>query len=406
MNAYAPVGAERPAHVPEHLVVDFDVYDPERRADAYHAAFVDFQAATPHPLVWSERNGGHWIAVPGQVVLDVFADHGRFSSRNFFVPPEPNPPFMGAMRLDPPHHGPFRIFLNTGLSPKVIRAREAKIREMAAGLIDGFIADGGCDFIEAFADVLPLTVFLELVEIPTGDRAMLSKIASVAARNPDPAARAEASRRLRDYVEPLIAERRANPGEDLLSQIATTEIDGRPITTEEALGAATHVVGAGLDTVASLLGFVMLHLARNPDQRRVLSAEPKRIPAAAAELIRRFPLVVVAREIREDCTYLGTELRRGEMVAIPTQFYNLDPSIYADPLAVDWDREVKTVCTFGHGPHRCPGAVLGRSELIIVLEEWLKRIPEFEVEPGFEAPVQGGLVAKVLTLPLRWAAQL
>jgi cytochrome P450 len=199
-----------------------------------------------------------------------------------------------------------------------------------------------------------------------------------------------------------MARRRENPGEDLLSKIATTLIDGRPITESEALGAATHLVGAGLDTVASLLGFVMLHLARHPEQRRVLVAEPAKIPAAAQELIRRFPLVVMAREVRADGAYLGTELKKGEMVAIPSPFYNLDPEVYADPLTVDWDRPIKGLCTFGHGVHRCPGAVLGRSELIIVLEEWLSRIPEFEVAAGTEVPVQGGIVAKVLSLPLTW----
>jgi cytochrome P450 len=391
-----------PEHVPPHLVVDFDVYDPERRADVFHAAFTDFQAATPHPLVWTHRHGGHWIAVPGQVVLDVYADHERFSSRNFVVPAEPNPALMGALLMDPPDHSAFRIYLNTGLSTKVIKAREAKIRAMTAALIDGFIARGGCEFIADLADVLPLNVFLELVEIPTADRRMLAEFVAVSSRNPDPEARIEAGRGMRDYIRPLMAARRANPGEDLLSRIATTTIDGRPITEAEALGAATHLVGAGLDTVASLLGFVMLHLARHPDQRRLLVAEPERIPAAAQELIRRFPLVVMAREVRDDCAYLGTDLKKGEMVAIPSQFYNLDPAVYPDPLAVDWDRAIKGLCTFGHGVHRCPGAALGRAELIILLEEWLTRIPDFDVAPGRAVPVQGGIVAKVLELPLVW----
>jgi cytochrome P450 len=398
------VSATRPEHVPASLVVDFDVYDPERRADDFHKAFVDFQAATPHPMVWSTQHGGHWIAVPGQVVFDIYGDHERFSSRNFVVPPEPNPAPMGALLKDPPHHGPFRIPLNTGLSPKVIRTREERIRHLTNDLIDGFIARGECEFITAFADVLPLTAFLELVEIPTEDRAMLARWVEVSSRNPDPEARAASLGAMSDYLLPLMAHRRAHPGDDLLSKLATTEIDGRVIGADEALGAATHMVGAGLDTVASLMGFVMLHLARHPEQRRALVEDPDKIPAAVMELIRRFPLVVMAREVSSDCVYQGAALKKGEMVAIPSQFYNLDPAVYADPLTVDWARQVKGTCTFGNGPHRCPGAALGRTELTIMLQEWLPRIPDFEVEPGFDVPVQGGIVAKVTTLPLRWKA--
>jgi len=392
----------RPAHVPENLVVDFDVYDPAAPGEDFHAAWVRFQAETPHPLVWSDRYGGHWIAVRGRDVFDVYGDHERFSSEVNTVPPATSRAPLGAIVLDPPQHAPFRSFLNTGLSPKAVRELEPGVRELAIRLIEGFRPDGGCDFIKAFADVLPLTVFLDLVDVPLADRVMLAEWSAIVTKVTDVEVRDTASRNLRNYLRPLIAERRARPGEDMLSRIVHAEVDGRPLSDEEAVGACTHLLIAGLDTVSSLLGFIMRFLARNPEQRRQLVDDPSRIRGAVKELIRRFPLVVMSREVRQDIELHGVSLRRGDMITIPSMLYNLDATEYPDPLAVDWGRPVLATCTFGAGVHRCPGAPLGQREVTIALEEWLPRIPDFWIDESLPQTVKGGVVATLDRLPLRW----
>jgi cytochrome P450 len=396
------VEAEAPAHVPRELVVDFDVYAPAAPGEDFHAAWVRFQRETPTPLVWSTRYGGHWIAVRGQDVFDIHADHERFSSGLNTVPKATSRAPLGAIGMDPPGHTPFRAFLNAGLSPKVVRDLEPGVRSLAIELIEGFKPTGGCEFIAQFADVLPLTVFLNLVDVPLAHRVMLAGWASTVTRVTDVERRDEASRSLRDYLRPLVAERRARPGEDMLSRIVHAEVDGRPLTETEAVGACTHLLIAGLDTVSSLLGFVMLFLARNPDQRRALAAHPERIRGAVKELIRRFPLVVMSREVRADTEVRGVALKAGDMITAPSMLYNLDESVYPDPLVVDWDRPVLATCTFGSGPHRCPGAPLGQREVLIALEEWLARIPEFEVDETQPFKVNGGVVATLDRLTLRW----
>ena len=252
------------------------------------------------------------------------------------------------------------------------------------------------------ADVLALTVFLGLVDLPFSDREKLSALVEMAARDPDPAQRIAGIGQIAEYLMPYIEQRRARPGDDLLSHAVNAYIDGRPISLEEAIGASIHLMGAGLDTVSSLFCFSMALLARQPQLRRQLVEDPELIPTAANELIRRFPVVVMVRQVRADMEYLGVSLRQGEMVAIPTPFYNLDESVYERPLEVDWSRKVGKLLSFGNGPHRCPGAVLGRTELVIGLQEWLKRIPDFAIAPGATIPVVGGTVAKILSLPLLW----
>lgn len=391
-----------PPHVPQHLVVDFDIYNPTADANRFHEAFVEFQRATPHPFVWSPYHGGHWIAVRGVDVHALYGDHERFSSRYFFVPAAAEQVPMGALTLDPPEHQPFRAFLNAGMTPKIIGGRNDFVRTLARDLASTLAPERRCEFISQMGDVLPLSVFLDLVDLPISDRAKLGALADGTVRDPVPARRVAAMDGLAAYLKPYLDARRGKGGEDLLSRAADADIGGRPITEGEALGAAIHILMAGLDTVSSLLSFVMLFLAQNPGHRRALVEKPDLIPAASLELIRRFPIVTMARQARHDFTIEGTAFRKGDMVAIASHLFNLDPSVYERPLEVDWSRPVHKILTFGHGPHRCPGALLGRNELVIGLQEWLRHIPDFGLEEGAEVSVCGGTVAKITKLPLVW----
>ena len=309
---------------------------------------------------------------------------------------------MGALTLDPPDHQPFRAFLNAGLTPKIIGGRSEFIRSFAAGLATDLLPQQGCEYISQVGDVLPLSVFLDLVKLPLTDRAQLAAWVDAGTRHPDPDQRVAAFENLAAYLQPFLEARKARGGDDLLSRTVNADIAGRPIEAAEALGAAIHILLAGLDTVSSLLSFVMLFLARHPEHRRALVEKPELIPAASLELIRRFPIVTMARQARVDIEIEGGVIRKGEMLAIASPFFNLDPSIYDRPLEVDWNRPVHKILTFGQGPHRCPGALLGRNELVIGLQEWLRQIPDFGVEEGANVSVCGGTVSKITRLPLVW----
>lgn len=403
MNDTHPIaGVQAPDHVPQHLVVDFDIYNPTSDANRFHEAFVEFQRSTPHPFVWSPHHGGHWIAVRGTDVHALYGDHERFSSRYFFVPAAPEQVPMGALTLDPPEHQPFRAFIGAGMTSKIFVGRSDFVRTLANQLASELAPARRCEFISGMGDVLPLCVFLDLVELPLSDRGKLGALAEATVRDPDPGKRVAAMDGLAAYLEPYLNARRGSGGEDLLSRTVNADIGGRPISAAEALGASIHLLMAGLDTVSSLLSFVMLFLAQNPEHRRALAQKPDLIPSASLELIRRFPIVTMARQARGDFTIQGTQFRQGDMVAIASHLFNLDPSIYERPLEVDWSRPVHKILTFGNGPHRCPGALLGRNELVIGLQEWLRHIPDFQLEPGAEISVCGGTVAKITKLPLVW----
>ena len=394
--------APRPVGLTPDRVVDYDLYEPEGIEHGIHEAVLRLRDSTSHKLVWTPRHGGHWVVLSGPDVHRLYADHERLSNEVSIVPPPPAPPRLGALNYNPPEHADFRILVNRGLSAKVIRDLEPDIRALTVDLIEGFRARGHCDFVPEFASILPLSIFLQMVDIPLAERAKLQALTHETTHPSEDFDPEEFLGRFWSYLLPLVRERRAAPRGDMISDIAGGTVFGRPLTDDEAVGACMHLMIAGLDTVAAFVGFMMKHLAEHGEQRRRLIEHPEEIGPAIMEFLRRFPMVTGIRKVAQDFEFDGVRLRAGDMIALPTILTNLDEAAYPDPLKVDFSRPAGNQTTFGNGIHRCPGAPLARLEVRILLEEWLKRIPEFEVDPTKPVKYAGGYVGTILSLPLRW----
>jgi camphor 5-monooxygenase len=395
----------RPEHVPAARVVDVDIYAVPGMSDDYQRAWADLQSITDD-LVWTPRNEGHWIAMRGDVLAEVQSDHERFSSRIIIIPKS-----IGEMHgmipttIDPPQHRPYRVLLNATFAPAAVRRMSDNVHRVAAELIESFRGDGYCDFTNSFARVFPIRLFMAIVNLPMADAPKIQLWAESMTR-PAPVMPFDVAKQaFYDYLAPIIAERRVKPGDDLISHIITADMDGRTLDQEEALSLATQILIAGVDTVVNFLGFAMLFLARNPEARRELATHPSAIPQATHELFRRFGLVTIARTVREDMDYRGVRLKAGELIAIPTAIHGLDDRLNDDPLRVDFSRKRARHSAFGSGPHMCPGQELARAEVAITIEEWLKRIPEFEVAEDADTGCGGGIVGSINRLCLKWETE-
>ena len=395
--------AERPAHVPAERVVDFDLYRPPGVDNGFHEAWQALHAPGIPDLIWTPHNGGHWMATRGKMIAEVFSDYARFSCRVMLVPKAVGEQHqMLPVVLDPPEHRPYRLLLNSSLAPKIIAGLEGKIRQLAGTLIDHVRADGHCNFTAAYAEILPVQIFMSMVDLPQADVATIKSWTDHIVHPDGSMSYAEAKQHIYDYLDPYIDARLGGDGQDMLSRIINGTVNGRALTKPEMLSLCMQMLLGGLDTVVNFLGFVLLFLARNPDHRRQLLADPSLIPSAVEELIRRFPVVSLAREVRHDMEYDGVQLKQGEMIAVPTPLAGTDPRVNPAPLTVDFHRSSADHVTFGNGPHLCPGANLARTEVRITIEEWLARIPEFTVAPDAEIHFRGGLVGVIDALPLVW----
>ena len=397
----------RPDHVPADRVIDFDIYDFPFNGLEYQAAIRDALTAKVGDPLWTPRNGGHWIARTPASVGKVLSDSDHFSSRRIIVTDKPHEaPLFIPLQLDPPHHAPYRALFQAALSPKAVGRLGERARELAISLIEGFRPAGRCEFISEFAQHLPVAIFMEILGLPASDRPFLTDVAEVALRGATEAERGAAAGKVIAYGMAKVAERRANPGNDLITTLIRAEVDGKPIDDFNLAGMMLLLLLGGLDTVASELGFFAQFLATHPEHRRQLVENPELIPNATEELLRRFPIVMVAREVKTDVEMGGAQMRKGEMVLVPTPMDGLDAEKFPDPLTVDFTRPKPGAnATFGGGVHRCVGSVLARTELRVFLEEWLKRIPDFTIRPGTNPAVSARSVATITSLELIWDPQ-
>lgn len=403
MSTNGPVALQNvPAHVPTELLVDFDLYDPPGADTDFHGAWKALQDRAPD-IVWTTANGGHWIALRGKQISEIFADYERFSSKVIIVPRERGDQIkVKPTTLDPPVHRPYRALLNAGLSAKAVRNLEPAIRALVTSTIETFRARGHCEFISEFAEVLPISIFMQMVNLPVGDVRFLKPWADQINRPDGSMEPDEVMRRFAEYLQPHVRARRAAPGTELLSQIVTGLVNGELLPESEAIELCTQVLIGGMDTVVSFMGFMMTFLARNPAHRHQLVADRSLIWPAVDEFLRRFPIVQNGRLVVSDYVYSGVTMKAGDIVIMPGVLHGLDEREHADPLTVDFHRKNPAHSTFGNGAHRCPGAMLARTELRITLEEWLARIPDFRIMSGKHPVTRGGIVGCVVELPLQW----
>ncbi len=389
--------------VPPELRVDANIYDLPGMQAGFHDAWKAFQDSN-RDIVWTDRNEGHWIALRGDIIADILSGHEHFSSRIIILPRSAGQEHSGLIptTIDPPEHRWYRKQLNAHLSLSVVRDLEPEIRALSAELIRAFAADGEVDFTARYAEIFPIRIFLTLVNLPQGDAGRLKYLVDMMTNPGSEMTMAEARDALAAYLAPVVADRMERPGTDMISRLVGQPFEGRSMTRDEGLALTLQVLVAGLDTVVNFLSFAMLHLAHDDDMRGRLIDDPGLAMRAVSELFRRYGSVTIARMVRQDMAYRGVNLRAGDLIACPTVLHGVDERENENPLKVDMDRRRPRHSAFGAGAHRCPGQELARAEIAITLQEWLRRIPEFEVANAATLVQRGGINGQIEKLVLKW----
>lgn len=398
---YPPL-TEPPAHVPPELVFDVDLFNVPGMREDPHAAWKKIQDEKP-PVFWTPRHGGYWMAVGPEEILAIQNDAITYSMRASLVPRNPRPFRAPPIDMDPPEHGKWRLILSPAFSPKAVGDAEGVIRQFAVELIEAFKNKGECEFVGEFTAMLPIVVFLTLMGLPLEDRHKLLPFAHVIARSSDSAAIHKARLGMMAYAEEQVSAREKEPTPDLISKIVYSEVDGKRIPHEMAVGMVSLGLSGGLDTVKNLMGFSCHSLAKRPDLQKRLRENLSLIPLAVEELVRRHGVSQTARLVTKDTELAGVLLKAGDQIQQFSHLVGNSDKVVSHPLTLDFDREQPIPhATFGNGPHRCPGSILGKREMVIWLEEWFKRIPEFRVKPGTVPQQSSASVLQMIELWLQW----
>jgi cytochrome P450 len=291
-------------------------------------------------------------------------------------------------------------------TPQAVAKLEGQTRAVCAGLIDAFIENGACDGAVNYAQHIPVRVIAHMLGIPAADGDRFRNWITMALQDgiTNQAALQQAEGEIAAYFTAQIKLRRGQLGDDLVSfLISARQPSGEPFSDHQVLGALRLLLVAGIDTTWSAIGSAIWHLATVPADRERLVNEPELIPTAIEELLRAYAPVTMAREIVDDVAVGGCPMKRGEMVLLSFPAANRDPDKFRNADHVIIDRRENPHVAFGLGIHRCIGSNLARMEMRVAMEEWLKRIPDFRLDPSRPMTWSQGTVRGPRLLPIAFS---
>ncbi|MGH9079262.1 MAG: cytochrome P450, partial [Acidimicrobiales bacterium] len=302
---------------------------------------------------------------------------------------------------DPPLHTWTRRLLLPWFSHKRVEGYVSSTRDLCRELLDGFADAGHADAAADYAQQIPVRVIARILGVSTDlSDTFTDWVRDVLEFADDPERRQHGAEGLLNYFLGQLSYRREHPGDDLLSELLHTELDGRPVDDGIVLGMAALVLIAGVDTTWSAIGSSLWHLATHPEDRKRLVAEPDLMPTAIEELLRAYAPVTMAREVTQDVDFAGCPMKTGDKVLMNFPAANRDPEAFERPEQVQLDRTHNRHVAFGSGIHRCAGSNLARMELQVAIEEWLARIPAFSLAEGADLTWAGGQVRGPRVLPV------
>lgn len=357
------------------------------------------------PIAHTDRLLGVYLSTTYGAARAITLDTDSFSSRRIVVRdtrPEymvPAPPIT----LDPPHHAPVKQMLMPPFTLEATQKLEPRIRATCVDLLAGLAGRKTCDAGQDYAKHVAARTMTNLLGVPEADSDLLLKwiheifVLGVT----DDALLMRAVREAEAYFAGFVEKRRRQNEDDMITLL----VNGRTKAGDPLPDAAIHatlrvLMMAGIDTSLCVIASAIWHLAQHDADREMLVANPDAIPAAIEELLRFYPPVTAGREVMRETEVEGCPMKPGNMVLVSFMAANRDPSVFPDPNKVILDRQNNRHLAFGFGIHRCIAAHLGRAEMTIAVQEWLKAFPRFSLDPEGAVEWSGGQVRGPQHLPI------
>jgi cholest-4-en-3-one 26-monooxygenase len=399
------------------------VGDPENWEDGPpHALFARLRSECP--IHWTSRipdfpnEAGYWSITTADDIHAVSRDWQTYSSElggitaltDSILPLElTRAMFIG---MDPPKHDRLKALFQAGFTPRRIAEHEDEIRAIAVGVLDRLAGRETCDLVTDVAQPVVSRVIGSFMGISPEDDAIWARLMNTTLGAGDPEVNPEGLDTVmgRDVPEifercrALIADRRANPREDLMSVLVDAEVDGERLEEHEIVMGFFLLMAAGNDSTKATYASGMRALLEDPSQLRLVLDDPSLIPGTVEEALRMFPAFAhFRRTATRDTELSGCPIAKGDKVVMWYVSSNRDESRYEDPDRFDVRRNPEHQAFGAGGRHFCLGTALARLELRILFEETLKRYPEMQLA-GKPEYVVSGFVNQLRTLPVRLSA--
>ena len=386
----------------------YDPYDVEIDRDPHP---VWQRMREEQPVWWNERY--EFFALSRfEDVWEAYHDTATFSSSHGVMletlDHEFNMPLV--IFMDPPAHDVMRKLVSRAFTPRRINDLRVQVQDLVAGYLDPLVGSGGFDAVVDYGALLPPMVIGHMLGVPEADRDMLRHWFDDLLHREDDSAMPTADAMtamgaVNDYALAMIADRRKNPRDDMISALIEAEVsDGGEVRRLNDVEVSSFIIllaGAGVETVARFVSWAAVLLARNPDQREILVREPDLMSNAVEEVLRyEAPSPVNGRWTLRPFTAHGAEIPAGSKVLLLNGSANRDRREFEEPDQLNVRREVRRHLSFGHGAHFCLGAALARLEGELALEGLITRFPQWDIDESALVPVQTSTVRGFSSVPI------
>jgi cytochrome P450 len=361
---------------------NFDQNSPEFAADPW-SKYAELRSGCP--VAHTDAHGGFWVLSKYDDVVKVAKDDATFSSVPTTVIPDSGVYNLIPLQSDPPDVQRYRMALMPYFSANSLKKYEPRVRQFTSSCIDAFIQRGDCELVTELANPVPSMTALEFIGFnPVDWHDFAGPLHQLSFSADGSEGRRQALLdigKMDERITAAIADRRAAPRDDAISDLVAYEKNGVRFSDKELHGLVKMLLFGGLDTTMAAASNVLLYLSEHPELRQRLIDDPGLIPKAVDEFLRfEAPVHAFSRNVMKDTEIGGQTIRAGERVYMLWASANRDPDQFENPDEVDFERKPNRHLTFGIGAHRCLGAQLARMELRIMLEEVLRRIPDFKVD--------------------------
>jgi len=384
---------EHPTHRDIHLLAPDFYVDPHPR----------FAWMREHaPVYWDDGTGIWGIATHAEVMH--VSKHWRDFGSGQGSRPDSSVPSM--INFDPPEHNRRRTIISSGFTPRRVQDHEPFLRRKVGALIDAVLERGECDFVRDVATPLPMMMIGELMGLPEADHAQLLEWSDLFATGGDEV-RQEVGPAVRDYADYIlrhIGERRGTRRQDLVSLAVNADFDGERLSDVDLIFETMLVLVGGDETTRHVISGGLEALLAHPEQLAKLRTDLSLLPSAIEEMLRWVtPIQNMNRTATRDVELAEQRIREGDRLLLLYPSANRDAAVFDAPDAFRVDRDPNPHVAFGgYGRHHCLGAQLARLELRVLFEEWLERVPRFELASDAPLPRRrGNFVLGLEAMPLR-----
>jgi cytochrome P450 len=384
--------------------VDFNPFDHAFQSDPYPT----YQWLRDESPVYYNSRLDFWALSRFEDVLAAVLDTATYTStKGVALEDDGQGAAKSMIHMDPPDHTRMRKLIAKRFTPRRIAELESTVRTLAKELAQGLDGRAAFDVVKDYSALLPASVISVMLGIPEAEHDHVREWTDDYLTRPEDRIdqtvdSREAESRLVGLAATYAAERRAAPNDDIMSLLVTMEFDGMPLTDADVIGMSMLLIAGGHETTSKLIANGVRLFGRHPDQRQAVIDDPELMSSAVEELLRyTSPTQYMTRTTTRDVTVRDTVIPQGSKVALLFGSANRDPREFSRPDDFDIFRPRSRMLAFGRGAHVCLGAAVARLETRIALQEFLARVPDYEVDEAAITYMHSGNVQGPTSMPLR-----